>query len=53
MNRYYVAMIIKGREVPSSAIASGPFEKCDKIVKRQNRGKKHESVSFGLFRCAK
>lgn len=52
MNQYYVAMLINGKEVPSSAFANGPLAKCEKIAKRQNRGEKHPSVSFKTFPCA-
>ena len=50
---YYVAMLINGREVPSSAFANGNLAKCETIAKRQNKSKdKHESVSFAAFECA-
>lgn len=39
-NEHYVALFIKGKEVPSSACFSGPKDRCKAIARRMNVVKK-------------
>lgn len=48
---YYVAMLIDGNMVPSSAVANGPLYKMQAVVKRLMRSERHPSVSFQAFPC--
>lgn len=53
MKTYYVAMLIDGNIVPSSAVANGSLSKMQSVVKRLMRNKqRHKSISWGVMPCS-